>query len=95
MGLKVISTSGQPNSLVFAEKYNFEQALLGTLTFPASTENVDSTKVADKDKLTARGSNITAMCLLRISLTDNVSRSALYNAKPTYLPLGNASKARK
>jgi hypothetical protein len=78
--------------LGFAETYNCEQALLGTLKVPASTDILDSTKDADKVKLAARSANSTAMCLLRISLTDKVSQSARYNSK---FPLGSASKAWK
>jgi hypothetical protein len=33
------------------------------------------------------------MCLLRISLTDKISQSALYTSKTKYLPLGSAAKA--
>jgi hypothetical protein len=33
------------------------------------------------------------MCLLRISLTDKISQSALYNSKTKELPLGCAKKA--
>jgi hypothetical protein len=66
--------------LGFAEKYNCGQALLGALKVPESTEKLDSTKDPDKDELAARSANSTAMCLLRISLTDKVSQSALYNS---------------
>jgi hypothetical protein len=81
--------------LGFAETYNCEQALLGTLKVPASTDVLESTKDADKIKLAARRSNSTAICPLRISLTDKVSQSALYNSKTTDLPLGSAAKAWK
>jgi hypothetical protein len=81
--------------LGFAETYSCEQALLGTLKVPASTEKLGSTKDADKDKLAARRANSTAMCLLRKSITDKISQSALYNSKTTDLPLGCASKAWK
>jgi hypothetical protein len=79
--------------LGFAETYNCEQALLGTLTVPASTDKLDSTKDAAKEKLAARRANSTAMCFLRISLTDKVSQSAFYNSKTTDIPLGSADKA--
>jgi hypothetical protein len=81
--------------LGFAETYNLEPALLGSITVPASTEKLDSTKDADKEKLAGRHAKRTAMCLLRISLTDKVSLSALYNSKTTDLPLGSAAKAWK
>jgi hypothetical protein len=81
--------------LGFAATYYCEQALLVTLQYPASTDQLDSTKDADSDKLAARRANSTAMCLLRISLTEKVSHSALYNSKTTDLPLGSASKAWK
>jgi hypothetical protein len=86
---------GQLSYMCFTETYNCEQALLGMLKVPASTEKLASTKNADKDKLAARRANSTAMCLLRISLTDKVSQSALYNSKTTDLPLGSAAKAWK
>jgi hypothetical protein len=56
---------------------------------------LDSTKKADKEKLFARLANSTAMCLLRISLTDKDSQSALYCSKTTDLSLGSAAKAWK
>jgi hypothetical protein len=55
--------------LGFAETYNCKQALLGTLTVPASTDVVDPTDADEKKLFLARRANITAMCLLRISLT--------------------------
>jgi hypothetical protein len=81
--------------LGFADTYNCEQALPGTLKGPASTDVLDSTKDADKEKLAARRVKSTAMCLLRISLIDKVSQSALCNSKTTDLPLGSAAKAWK
>jgi hypothetical protein len=79
----------------FAETYNCEQALLGTLKVPASPHKLDATKDADKEMLAARRANSTAMCLLRISLTDKVSQSSLYNSKTSALPLGSDAKAWK
>jgi hypothetical protein len=63
--------------LGFADTYNCEQTLPGTLTVPASADKLDATKDADKELLAARRANSTAICLLRISLTDKVSQSAL------------------
>jgi hypothetical protein len=79
----------------FAETFNCEQALLGTLTVPSSTDKLDTTKDPDKELLAARHAYSLAMYLLRISLTDKVSQSALYNSKTTALPLGSAAKAWK
>jgi hypothetical protein len=84
------------NQLIdFAETCNSEQAFLGTLKVPASTDKLDSTKDADKEKLAAIRANSTAMCLLRIPLTDKVSQSELFNSKTTDLPLGSTAKAWK
>jgi hypothetical protein len=77
--------------LGFAETYNCEQALLEKLTVPASTDVLDPT--TDKELLVARRANSTAMCLLRISLTDKISQCALYNSKTKEFPLGSAAKA--
>jgi hypothetical protein len=79
--------------LGFAETYNCEQALFGTLTVPASTDVLDLTNADEKKLLLARRANSTAMCLLRISLTDKISQSALYNSKTKELFLGCAKKA--
>jgi hypothetical protein len=88
-GLKKVPFDGTQESfylwttqlLGFAETYNCEQALLGTLKVPASTDVLDPTKADEKELLVARSANSTAMCLLRISLTDKISLSALYNSK--------------
>jgi hypothetical protein len=72
--------------LGIAETNNCEQALLGTIAVPASSAKLDATKDAGKELLAARRANSTAMCLIRISLTDKVSQSALYNSKTTDLP---------
>jgi hypothetical protein len=79
--------------LGLAETYIFEQALIGTLTVPASNDVLDPTQDADKILLAARRANSTAMCLLRISLMYKVSQSALYNSKTPNSPLGSAAKA--
>jgi hypothetical protein len=84
---------GTTQLLGFAETYNCEQVLLGTLTVLESTDALDPTKADEKELLVARRANSTAMCLLRISLTDKISQSALYNSKTKYLPLGCAAKA--
>jgi hypothetical protein len=79
--------------LGFAETYNCEQSLLGTLTVPSSTDGLDSPNADKKKLLLARRANSTAMWLLRISLIDKISESALYNFKTKDLPLGCAAKA--
>jgi hypothetical protein len=67
--------------------------LIGTLTVPASTDVLDPTNADEKKLLLARRANSTAMCFLRISLTEKISQSALYNSKTKELPLGCAKKA--
>jgi hypothetical protein len=70
------------------------QAMLGTLAVPpVLLVNLDANNPLDKILLSARKANSTAMCLLRISLTDNIRLSALYNSKTTELPGGSAQKA--
>jgi hypothetical protein len=67
--------------------------LLGTLAVPPVTLlNLDANDPLDKILLSARKANSTAICLLRISLTDKISQSALYNSKTTELPGGSAQK---
>jgi hypothetical protein len=60
---------------------------------PASTDVLDPTKADEKELLVSRRANSTAMCLLRISLTDKTSQSALYNSKTKEFPLGSTAKA--
>jgi hypothetical protein len=79
--------------LGFVETNNCEQALLGTLTVPTSTDVLDPNDADEKKLLLARSANSTAMCLLRISLTDKISQSELFNSKTKELPLGCAKKA--
>jgi hypothetical protein len=74
--------------LGFGETYNCEQALLGQLKVPAYYDVLDPT--TDKELLLVRRANSTAK---RISLTDKISQSALYNSKTKELPLGSAAKA--
>jgi hypothetical protein len=71
--------------LGFAETYDSDQALLGNLIVPAASMALDPTTAAHKKLLDARKANSTAMCLLRISLSDKISQSALYNSKTTDL----------
>jgi hypothetical protein len=67
--------------------------LLGKLVVPAASMALDSTTAAHKKLLDARKADSTAMCLLRILLTDKISQSALYNSNTTELPGGSAEKA--
>jgi hypothetical protein len=74
--------------LGITETYGCDQALLGTLAVPPVTlVNLDPKVPLDKILLSA---NSTAMCLLRISVTDKISQSALYNSKT---PRGSAQQA--
>jgi hypothetical protein len=56
--------------LGFADTYGCDQALLGNLIVPAASIDLDPTTAAHKKILAARKANSSAMCLLRISLTD-------------------------
>jgi hypothetical protein len=80
--------------LGFAKTYGCDQALLGTLAVPPVTIiNLDPNDPLDKILLAAGKANSTVMCLLRISLTDKISQSAMYNSKTTDLPGGSAQKS--
>jgi hypothetical protein len=82
--------------LGFAETHSFDQDLLGNLTVPPiQLLNLGANNPLDKILLNARKANSTAMCLLRISLTDKISQRALYKSNTTDLPGGSAQKAWK
>jgi hypothetical protein len=78
-----------------AATYNSQQAILGTVVMPKSTDALDETQDADKKILLARKMNDTAMCLLNLSLTYKAFPMALYNGKTTDLPDGDAAKVWK
>jgi hypothetical protein len=75
-----------------AATYNCKQEILGTVTIPKSTDVLDETQDADKQLLLAKTMNDTAMCLFSLSLTDKVSKMALYNGITTEIPDGDAAK---
>jgi hypothetical protein len=78
--------------LGFAETYNSAQALLGTITVPPVTAVLSD---ADPDKhklLQGRRANSTAMVLLRISLTNDISLDQIYTSRTPELPRGSAGK---
>jgi hypothetical protein len=69
--------------------YGCVQALLGTISILKSTRDLDATKDPDIERI----ANRKAMCLLRVSLSYNISQSALYNAKIPDLLCGSGKKA--
>jgi hypothetical protein len=76
--------------LVIAETYNCAQALLGTLTVPPASAVLS---IADPDEhklLPGRRANNTAMVLLLISLTDDISVDQVYTNRKPELPHGSA-----
>jgi hypothetical protein len=98
-GVKKVPFDGTKESLYlwttllmgFAETYGRDQALLGTLTVPPfQLTTLDPYDPLDKILLAARKANSTAMCLLRRSLTYQISQIALYSSKTTELPGGTA-----
>jgi hypothetical protein len=59
--------------LGFAETYNCAQALLGTITVPPALDVLSDADPDEHKLLQGRRANSTAMVLLRISLTDDIS----------------------
>jgi len=78
--------------LGFAETYNCAQALLGTITVPPASDVLSDSIPAAHKLLQGRRANSTAMVLLRISLTDDISVDQIYTSRTPELPQGSARK---
>jgi hypothetical protein len=80
--------------LGFTETYGCDQVLLGNFNVPPiHLLNLDANNPLDKILLNAGKAKSSTICLLRLSMTDKISQSALYNFKTTELPEGSAQKA--
>jgi hypothetical protein len=78
--------------LGFAETYNFAQALLVTITVPPASAVLSDADPDEHKLLQVRRANSTAMALLRISLTDDISVDQIYTSRTPELPQGSARK---
>jgi hypothetical protein len=78
--------------LGFAETYNCAQALLGTITVPPASSVLSDADPDEHKLLQGRQANSTAMDLLRISLTDDISVDQIYTIRTPELPQGSARK---
>jgi hypothetical protein len=67
--------------LGFAETYNCAQALLGTITVPPASAVLSDADPDEHKLLQGRRANSTAMVLLRISLTDDISVDQIYTSR--------------
>jgi hypothetical protein len=79
--------------LGFAETYNCAQALLGTINVPTSSAVLIDNNPDEKKFLMGRQANSTAMVLLSISITGDVSVDQIYTSRTPELPSGIARKA--
>jgi hypothetical protein len=80
------------NTNLFAETYNFEQAVIGTIIGTSSSSVLSDTYLDVKKLLLGRKADITALVLLRISLTDDISVDQIYTSRAPELSSGCAIK---
>jgi hypothetical protein len=78
--------------LGFAETYNCDQALLGTITVPPAPAVLSDADPDEHKLLQGRRANSTAMVLLHISLTYDISVDQIYTSRTPELPQGSAGK---
>jgi hypothetical protein len=72
----------------FAEAYNCAQALLGTIEVPPALAILSDADPDEHKLIMGRIANSTAMVLLHISLTDDISFDQIYTSKIPELPSG-------
>jgi hypothetical protein len=78
--------------LGFAETYNCEQAFLRRIKGPPASAILSDADPDEKNLLIGRRANSTAMVLLHISLTDDISGDQKYTSRTPELPFGCARK---
>jgi hypothetical protein len=74
--------------LGFAETYNCEESLLGTITVPQANAVLSEVDPAHKKMLIGCMANSTAMVLLRICLIGDISVGVIYTSCTPEKPLG-------
>jgi hypothetical protein len=79
--------------LGFAETYNCAQVLLGSIKAPPASAVLSDADPDELKLLMERRANSTAVVLLRISLTKEISVGQLYICKTPERPSGSARKA--